>query len=205
MKCCEREQLFAYRHRLLAAREEEQVRAHVAECAACRAVVEEYGKLDELLDDWRPAEPSPWFEARLRAAIASESAKPYGSRWPFIPGWARWLAPALGVALVLVASLAVWRSRRVPERPVTLPVASVPAPRAPQNSVTPAPATAPSPTPQVARLKPTPPLRPAQPAVKAEEDDLSLYENLTVLEDYDLLANFDVLSELPRGVKKVGD
>ena len=207
MKCFEREQLFAYCHRLLAAREEEQVRAHVAECAACRAVVKEYGKLDTLLDGWRPAEPSPWFDARVRAAIAAESAKPYRFRSPFSLGWVRWLAPALGVVLVLTAALAVWRSRRSPERLVTPTVASLPASRAPQNGVAPAPGPAPVPvpTPQMARPQPVETPRPVTAAAKAGEDELGLYENLTVLEDYDLLANFDVLSELSRGEKKVGN
>jgi hypothetical protein len=36
-----------------------------------------------------------------------------------------------------------------------------------------------------------------------EEDEVSLYENLSTLEDYDMLANFDVLSELPQGAPKV--
>ena len=205
MKCFEREQLFAYGHRLLAAREEEQVRVHVSECGACRAVVKEYGKLDTLLDGWRPAEPSPWFDARVRAAIAAETAKPYRSRSPFSLGWVRWLAPALGVVLVLAATLAVWWSRRSLERPVTQPVVSSPASRAPQNVVTPAPVLVPAPTPQMARTQPVETPRPVTAAVKAGEDELGLYENLTVLEDYDLLANFDVLSELPRGEKKVGN
>jgi hypothetical protein len=42
-----------------------------------------------------------------------------------------------------------------------------------------------------------------QTAATAEEDELSLYQNLSVLEDYDMLANFEVLSELPAGAKKV--
>jgi len=35
------------------------------------------------------------------------------------------------------------------------------------------------------------------------EEELNLYQNLAVLEDYDLLAEFDLLSELPKGESKV--
>jgi hypothetical protein len=204
MKCGEREKLFAYGHRFLAAREQEEVGAHVAGCAACRAVVEEYGKLDTLLDGWQPSEPSPWFEARMRAAIAAESARAQRSRSIVARGWARWLAPALGLVLVLTASFVVWRGRRPPQPSVTPPAASLPAaPQVPQNVVTPAPApaTLPLPAPQMARTQPV--QTPSAAQASAAEEDLNLYRNLTVLEEYDLFANFEVLSELSKGETKV--
>jgi anti-sigma factor ChrR (cupin superfamily) len=71
MKCLDQEQLFAYAHRLLEQREEETARAHVDTCPRCRAALEEYARLDAVLDEWKPSEPSPWFDARLRQALAS--------------------------------------------------------------------------------------------------------------------------------------
>ena len=202
MKCCDREQLFAYCRGFLAAGEEEKVRAHVAACAACRAVVQEYEKLDLLLDDWQPAEPSPWFDARVRAAIAADSSQGQSSRPRFGLEWARWLAPALGVALVLVALFVVIRSRRPPARLVTQPAPAV-VPQTPPKMAKPAPAPAglPASAPEMARMQPVQ----GQPVANAAVDDLELYEDLSVLEDYDLLANFDVLSELSKGEKKVAN
>jgi hypothetical protein len=203
MKCCEREQLFAYCQRLLAADEEEKVRAHVAECAACRAVVGEYEKLDTLLDDWQPAEPSPWFDARVRAAIAADSSRAESARPRFGLVWVRWLAPAVGLAVVLVAVLVVWRSHRPQVHPVTQAVIPAAAPQVPQNVANPvsAPAVKPAPALQIVQTRPVS----AQPAAAAADEDLRLYEDLSVLEDYDLLAGFDVLSELPKGEKEVAN
>jgi hypothetical protein len=203
MKCCEREQLFAYCQRLLVADEEEKVRAHLAECAACRAVVGEYEKLDTLLDDWRPAEPSPWFDARVRVAIAADSSRAQSSRPLFGLVWVRWLVPALGLAVVLVAALVVWRSYRPQVHPVTQAVAPAVVPQAPQNVANPAspPAVKQAPIPQMAQTQPVP----AQPAATAADEDLRLYEDLSVLEDYDVLASFDVLSELPKGEQEVAN
>jgi len=203
MKCCGREQLFAYCQRLLAADEEEKVRAHVAECAACRAVVGEYEKLDTLLDDWQPAEPSPWFDARVRAAIAADLSQAQSARPLFGLAWGRWLVPALGLALVLVAALVVWRSYRPPVHPATQAVPPAVVPQAPQNVANPAspPAVKQAPIPQMARTQPAP----TPPAATAAREDLQLYQDLSVLEDYDLLAGFDVLSELPKGEKEVAN
>lgn len=203
MKCCEREQLFAYCQRLLVADEEEKVRAHAAECAACRAVVGEYEKLDTLLDDWQPAEPSPWFDARVRAAIAADSSRAESARPFFGLAWVRWLVPALGLALVLVAALVVWRSHRSPVHPATQAAAPAVVPRAPQNVANPvsAPAVKPAPALQIVQTRPVS----AQPAATAAGEDLQLYEDLSVLEDYDLLAGFDILSELPKGEKEVAN
>jgi anti-sigma factor RsiW len=193
MKCWKREQLFAYVHRMLEPREESAVRSHLDECARCREVAEEFRELDTVLDAWQPVEPSPWFDARVRAAVAAAEQKRSASPL-FGLRWARWLAPALLVVLVVLGFLWV---RRSPE--VSKPVAQRVAPR----TIQPAPAvTAETPHQPLARTQAPSVVRP--PAAGAtEEDEISLYDNLPILEDYDLLANFDVLSELPRGGKKV--
>ena len=48
-------------------------------------------------------------------------------------------------------------------------------------------------------------VEPAKTPAARVEEELTLYKDLPVLEDedYEMLANFDVLSELPRGEKKV--
>jgi len=179
MKCVEREQLFAYVHGMLEAREEGEIRAHVEQCAQCRSAVEEFRKLDAVLDEWQPTEPSPWFDARVRAAVAASEPPPARGFLSF--EWGRWLAPALLVVLVVAGSLVVYRSRR--PQVVPQPTARQEAPK----PAAPVPAT------------------PVSPVLPGEADELSLYQNLPVLEDYEMLANFDVLSELPKGEKKVAN
>jgi hypothetical protein len=44
---------------------------------------------------------------------------------------------------------------------------------------------------------------PAAPQSGAQE--IKMYQNLSVLEDYDMLAGFDVISELPQRTKKIAD
>jgi len=163
-KCMEREHLFAYAHHLLEAAEEREAREHVAQCAACGQVVMEFQKLDAALEEWKPIAPSVWFDARVRAAVASERSAGFPFRL-FGWRWAQILAPACLVLLVTVASLMI--SRRQPS--------SAPTERAAQSS-----------------------------AAQVEEE-LTLFKDLPVLEDedYEMLANFDVLSELPHGEAKV--
>ena len=179
MSCTEREKLFGYAHRLLDLREEHEVRAHLESCPTCRAAAEEYRKLDTLLEAWTPFEPSPSFDARVREAVERSGA----SRSVFglfgLPGL-RWMAPALVTVLVVVASVAVLHvrhGRRAAHAPAQ--ASSMPA----------------APAPDALSAPPT--------GTMGGEEELKLYQNLSVLEDYDLLAEFDLLSELPKGETKV--
>ncbi len=191
MNCLNREQLFAYAHRLAEGREEEAMRAHAETCARCRAALSEYQRLDALLGEWKPAEPSPWFDARVRQAIAAtEPEKPI-----FGAAWMRWAAVA---ALAVLVGVGVWAWRRAP-RPMEVnpPVAHE---AAPQKNPAQPPVT-------VAQSKPT-----AHPVPSTQEQAKQIAppsgesnpdDDLKALEDYDLIANFDVLSEIPRGGTKV--
>src|SRR5712692_1793195 len=115
MKCLEREKLFAYRHQLLDGREEGAVRAHLAECGPCRAALDEYRRLDSVLEEWKAVEPTPGFDARLRAGLEQSATAPASNLWGL--GWSpiwgsgslRWLAPALALAMVVVVSVVALR------------------------------------------------------------------------------------------------
>jgi hypothetical protein len=168
--CVGREQLFAMAHEMLSGREVKRVKAHVEACAGCRQALEGYRRLDTILDEWKPAaEASPWFDARLRAAVASvEPARP--SRGFFGLAWNHWIAaPALAALLVASSLIALRYARLHSGRPE-----AARAPAAPLTAVTPAPS-------------------------QAAAQELKMYQNLPVLEDYDMLAGFDVISELPKG------
>ena len=127
--------------------ERREAEAHLAACAACRTRAEEFRLLCGVLDEVPMKEPSPAFDARLRARLAAEP--PRRSFWT-------WLTPsprlAFAASMLLVAS--VW-------------ISSLPqAPR--QDSVTP-----------------------------NADAEFRMIKDLPVLEDYDVLANFEALSELP--------
>jgi hypothetical protein len=167
---CERHQLFALAERLLAGREEREVAAHVTECAGCRAIVESYRNVDSALDAWKPLEPSPWFDARVRAAVrAAEPAN--RPRTLFGLEWSRVLSPALAAMLVVVAGTVILRDRLRPGSHPGEKLAAV----------------------QVIHGNPAAPAQ-TQRAQSAQQE-LKMYENLGVLEDYDLLANIEGIPE----------
>ena len=175
MKCQDRERLFLFVHRMLEADEADQVRRHLAGCTECGRAVEEYRKLDSALDDWGVAEPSPWFDAKVRARVAAGGRKNSGF---FGFGRVRTLAAGVAALVMVLVAVVVFNHQRVAEinRPpssLQRPVAITPGPRVPAT---------------------TEALRQPLPA----EEQLKMDENLSVLEDYEVVANFDALSELPQ-------
>jgi len=197
MNCMDREQLFSFAHGMLDAQEDAALRAHVAECVHCRQAVEEFERLNVVLDEWKPAEPSPWFDARVRAAVAVEGEGGWRNTLGAMQ-WARWLVPAAAVAL-LVFALLVMRQSPPPPQPVAresaLPVQkTAPAPEAGRVEATHEPAS-------VAQVQN--PAAPASAPTVVRRDERNPEDDLKAFDDYDMLANFDVLSELPRGETRV--
>ena len=74
MKCLETEKLISYAYRLMDEPAASEVRAHLGECSRCREIVEQYGRLDAVLDEWKAAEPTPEFDARVRQAVEAQQA-----------------------------------------------------------------------------------------------------------------------------------
>jgi anti-sigma factor RsiW len=75
--------------------------AHFHECAACRERVDAHHRVWERLDEWKPVEVSPGFDARLYGRIAAEAGQPWWRRMlpkPLVPI----LAAAAMLALVVV-------------------------------------------------------------------------------------------------------
>jgi len=177
--CFQREQLFACAFQMLEAQAELEVRQHVAECAACRAVLGEYRQLDRILESWQPIAPLPWFDGRVRSAVVTteESLPSLWGRVLTALGWSRWLAPALIATMVVVSVVIVER------RPGLLP-SSLTHITGSANEGSEANTAS-----QASTLE------------MAEEKT----EGTTTLDDYDMLANFDVLSELPKPGSKLVD
>ena len=120
-----------------------EVEKHLSTCTACQMRVTEFRAVSGLLDELPVIEPSPAFDARVRARVAAEPAK---------QGWWAWFTPsprvALAATLLLLAT--VWVGSR-----------------------------------------------PFEPAV----DEAQINQNMSVLENYDVLSEFGALSELPQPVQ----
>lgn len=90
---------------LLAPRPRRALRRHLDSCPACAAVAADWPRLMAALEDWREApEPSPSFDAALRARIAAAEAAPLWAR--FWRAWRDWAGVYAGAALA-TAALAV--------------------------------------------------------------------------------------------------
>ena len=174
--CMERDKIFAFAQQMLSGREERQVTAHLKGCERCQNVLRAYQQLDSLLGEWSPAaEPSPWFDARLRAAVGARTER-QPKRFLGL-NWSRWMAAPALASLLLVAGLVLMRDAQLGNHASSR--------RAPTQTV----------------VK----VSPATLQTQAATQELRLYQNLPMLEDYDMLANFDVISELPKGNRKIAD
>jgi hypothetical protein len=198
MKCLETEVLIEYAYRLTDERLAAEVRTHLGECLRCREVVEKHGRLDVLLNDWQVPEPTGAFDARVRQAV--DAAHPAGALWGF---WStRWLR---GLALAslgfFVVTMVFWfnhsRAHIAPSQQALVrrltPVQTVQTPM------------------QTANLHPAAPpahagKRLVQKAPGAQSEGATLIDkDAQAMEDYDLAANFDLLSELPKSEPRIAN
>jgi hypothetical protein len=199
MNCLDHERLFGYAHGLLGEQKAAEIRAHLAGCSQCRLIVDHYQRLDAVLEQWKPTEPSAWFDARVRQAVeAQEARRAAPGSWGL--EWVRGLALA-SLAVLVIAGVA-WLTYR--HRSVSTP-ATLATQQAPQIATTQAPA-------EVAKLNPVAvtPRRAEQPREPVPEEQSagvtpSEDEDAGALDDYDLVANFDVLSEIPKKDARVAN
>jgi anti-sigma factor RsiW len=196
MKCLETETLISYAYRLIDEPAAAEVRAHVKECSRCREVVEQHGRLDAVLNEWQAADPTPEFDVRVREAVGAIEAQREG--W-FFGGWqwARGLAlAALGVMIVVGVAWfghnhhGVSNSPQVAARHSQPATALAPA----SNPQTPAELTQAEVTP----AQQSPELELVGATANGDKDALAM-------EDYDLAANFELLSEIPKGEGRVAN
>jgi hypothetical protein len=146
-----------------------ELRAHVAECAACRAFRDSQAALDRVLALDQPAVPRPGFDTRFFAQLEQEKARVQRGRarrrfvWTLVPLCA-------GAAAVLLFT----------PRPASLP-AGVPVPVVPAQ-------------PQVAEPAGTQPEAVPGPA-NIEPGDLALAMDLDLVEDIDVVQKLDELED----------
>jgi hypothetical protein len=210
--CMKKEDLFAYACRMLEPPEEAAIGAHVAGCAACRMVVESYERLNAVLDESRPVEPSPWFDARLHGRIAASEAP---SRLTFFGRFgldpSRLWAPALAVVLVVTAALVLVRVRpdrrparnRVATQAVARRNAGAPAASPTLRDQGRAQARAGTAASETGKTN-SPPSREVAGTVEQPAEVAGALtaaappDEVSHAEDDDMLAGFDVLLELPK-------
>jgi anti-sigma factor RsiW len=97
-----------------------QAVAHLRTCEACSKELESLRSTMALLDEWKAPEPSPYFDAKLRARL---NAEPEPAR-----GWRAWLAPvsgwkpamAVAMAALMVVGVSVYKQTPVDTPPPTV-------------------------------------------------------------------------------------
>jgi anti-sigma factor RsiW len=101
--------------------ERREVETHLASCSACRQRAEEYRAMSDLLDELPQIQPSPSFDAAVRARAAAE---PRRGLWTwFVP------SPRLAFAVSMLLVLSVWiASRPMAPNQVATPAVAVATP-----------------------------------------------------------------------------
>ena len=199
MNCHESEKLMRYAYRLLDERAASEVRAHLKTCSACRAMVEQYGRLGSVLSEWESVEPTPGFDARVRLSIEAQRHKrPLWSFWNW--NWTHGLALA-SLGLLIFASVVLF-TRGLNSTSKSLRLAT-------RTSHPPSSASTPAPVAKLQHYTVTPRVsaRPPEsvPTLNSASDSANDDKDTQALEDYDLAANFDLLSEIPRGQARVSN
>jgi predicted anti-sigma-YlaC factor YlaD len=199
MKCLETEKLIGYVYQLLDESAVWRVRAHLEECPRCREIVEQHLRLGRVLDEWKAPESTPAFDARVRQAV-DEYAEQRASRTFWQSIWGRGMVLAsLGVLMVagVIAHFHIHGSvSNSSTVAATQPQTTSGASRSAKIAGMHDPAAS-----ARAGLAPAPVAPEASPAAgQAAEDN-----DTQALEDYDLAANFDVLSELRKGEPQVAN
>lgn len=199
--CPAREQLMAYSIRLLDAPEEDAVGRHLGGCAACRAVAYEYRAVDAVLGEWKTPDPSPWFDARVRAAARQAGSARKVRRGVFGLAWTVWSLPLTMAALVVIVSLVALGVRRSGHSAIATGASSslggseggrtAQAKPEPMSGANEHPGQA-GPAGGVSAA-----VEPGRTVAGAGQEGSGLSDAARIAEDDDMLANFDVLSELP--------
>ena len=106
------------------------VEEHLHECPRCAAELAGLRQTLALLEEWTAPEPSPYFDARLRARLREEAARP-------APWWTWVRKPALAAAMVLLLAVGIGLfqgGRRLQPAPGPQPPKTVQAVNAPPGT-----------------------------------------------------------------------
>jgi hypothetical protein len=89
------------------------LKQHLRVCCECAGKLEAFRQTMSLLDEWRPPEPSPYFDVRLQARLREEKAHQPSA----LLEWLRKPALALSFAVLTVVSVTLVRMNQRPKEP----------------------------------------------------------------------------------------
>ncbi len=199
MKCLEKDRLTEYAYGMMSDASASEARAHLEECSRCREVVQGHHRLGAVLDEWKVGEPTPAFDPCVRLAVDRHRNESHGwgfGGWEWVRGLA--LAP-LGVLLVAGVAWYGQNHRAGASAGPANVVASRPGvdERVHAKVVTPQ---LPIQSAQVKMVPVRPGINPESVPVVSNDDRVA-----RAMDDYDLAANFDVLSEIPKVERRAAD
>lgn len=167
------DEIVPYLDSRLSESERQRLDRHLADCSDCRTRMGEIRAVMSVLDEWRAVGPSPAFDAAVRERLRAEPEPARGWAWLRLrPAW------AAALMLAVVAAIGLWQ--------LTSPV-----PPLETETVQ-----------QQAQVDPTPTPESAPDSTAGEGDSLLLLDSPVLLENYELLAEFDVLFEPAPDSKK---
>ena len=182
-----RESLWGYFHRQIPDELARSMQSHLETCSACAAELQQFKQVDGALDGFESIEPSPYFDQKLNAKL--DDAEREASGWGWVGVWLRDRYLWTFVTLFLAAT-GLWLGFRhqqgeelgTMEDVVRIQDENLRPKRNPDPAVTVSPQT----NREVAIVSEQP-----RPTTEAEDtisdDDLAVVENLDLLQDYDFL------------------
>jgi hypothetical protein len=185
-----RENLWAYHHRQISDDLDSSMRRHLETCPGCATELEQFKQVDGALDGFVAIEASPYFDQKLNARLDEVERNSLG--WGWIAVWLK--DPFLWTfATLFLVATGLWlgfrhqqnEQLRSMEEVVRLQDESLRPQRTPDPGVTVLPQT----NVEVAAI-------PERPRPTAEAEDTIPDEDLAVLENLELLQNYDFLKDL---------
>lgn len=182
-----RENFWGYHHRQISDELTRSMRSHLENCSACAAELQQFQQVDGALDGVAEIEPSPYFDQKLNVKL--DEVERESSGWGWVGVWLKDRYLWTFVTLFL-ATMGLWLGFRHQQgeqlRSMEDVVRIQDENLRPQRSPNPGVAVSPQTDSEVASV-----VEPSESSVIGEEtisdEDLAVVENLDLLQDYDFL------------------
>ena len=182
-----RENFWGYYHRQISVELTRSMRSHLENCFACAAELQQFQQVDGALDGVAEIEPSPYFDQKLNVKL--DEVERESSGWGWVGVWLKDRYLWTFVTLFL-ATMGLWLGFRHQQgeqlRSMEDVVRIQDENLRPQRSPNPGVAVTPQTNSEVASA-----VKPSESSAIAEEtisdEDLAVVENLDLLQDYDFL------------------
>ncbi|HET6961072.1 MAG TPA: hypothetical protein VFJ27_01180 [Terriglobia bacterium] len=182
-----RENFWGYYHRQIADEFARSMRSHLENCSGCAAELQQFQQVDGALDGVAEIEPSPYFDQKLNVKL--DEVERESSGWGWVGVWLKDRYLWTFVTLFL-ATMGLWLGFRHQQgeqlRSMEDVVRIQDENLRPQRSPNPGVAVSPQTNSEVASV-----VAPSESSAIAEErisdEDLAVVENLDLLQDYDFL------------------